>query len=208
MINHKRLIPLWIRQFIPSSERGKYLFSYKNKKALAWWWRVCIWWWWKTIHNWLSKPWRCMEWSIKFLGMMQNHRWSHQRVQKISDDVNKIVEWNLLLDMLNSTKHAKNKCSHLYQILNGYMNNRRGKVRFKNFQILLHSGSSSTIIMVRMISKLKRKKMLICNGKQNLGSLRLIRNSSWTSAYQNSVQNYLCFNVTLITPIKVGTILS
>ena len=37
------------------------------------------------------------------------------------------------------------------------MNNRRGKANFRNFRILLISGSSSTIMMNNLTSKLKRK---------------------------------------------------
>ena len=38
------------------------------------------------------------------------------------------------------------------------MNNIKGKVRFKNFQILLDSGCSSKILMGRLVEKLGRKK--------------------------------------------------
>ena len=37
------------------------------------------------------------------------------------------------------------------------MNTRRRKVKFKNFQILLDIGCSSTIVMRRLIIKLKNK---------------------------------------------------
>ena len=38
------------------------------------------------------------------------------------------------------------------------MNTIKGKVRFKNFQILLDSGCSSKILMGRLVEKLGRKK--------------------------------------------------
>ena len=50
-----------------------------------------------------------------------------QKGPKISDYVNNIAELNLLHDIVNPTKHDKDKSSHLSLILHGYMNTRRGK---------------------------------------------------------------------------------
>ena len=41
--------------------------------------------------------------------------------------------------------------------IHGYMNTRRGKTRFKSFQILLDSGYSYMIVMRRLMTKLKTK---------------------------------------------------
>ena len=67
--------------------------------------------------------------------------------------VNKIYECNLLHDILNPPKHTKLLNSHYSPILNGCMNTRKGRAKFKNFQILLDSGCSSNILMVRLIKK-------------------------------------------------------
>ena len=57
---------------------------------------------------------------------------------RINDkELNKIAEYNLIHDMINSPKHAKNLNIHYSPILHGCMNTRRGKAKFKNFRILL-----------------------------------------------------------------------
>ena len=69
-------------------------------------------------------------------------------------EVNKISECNLLHDIINPPKHAKKLNSHHSPILHGFMNTIKGKAKIKNFQILLNSGCSSTILMVRLVEKL------------------------------------------------------
>ena len=70
-----------------------------------------------------------------------------------NNDVNNIAECNLLHGIINYPKRAKNLNSHYSPILHGCMNNRGGKERFKNFQILLESGCSSIIVMGRLVKK-------------------------------------------------------
>ena len=65
-----------------------------------------------------------------------------------------IAECNLLNDIINPPKRAKNINSHYYPILHGCMNTRKGKAKFNNFQILLDSGFISTIVMVRLVERL------------------------------------------------------
>ena len=67
--------------------------------------------------------------------------------------VNKLAEFNLLHDILNSPKRTENPNSHYYYILSGCMNTRKGREKFKNFRVLLDSGCSSTIVMGRIIKK-------------------------------------------------------
>ena len=71
--------------------------------------------------------------------------------------VNKLSEWNLLHDILNPPKHNKILNIHYSPILQGYINICKGEAKFKNFQILLDSVCSSTIIMVRPTKKNLRK---------------------------------------------------
>ena len=49
--------------------------------------------------------------------------------------VNNIDKYNLLHDILNPSKHTKNISIHYYPILHGCINTRKGKVKFKNYQI-------------------------------------------------------------------------
>ena len=65
-------------------------------------------------------------------------------------EVNKTSEYNLIHDIINNPKHAKNLNSHYYPIIHVCMNNRRGEAKFKNFQILLDSGFRYTILMGRI----------------------------------------------------------
>ena len=53
------------------------------------------------------------------------------------------------------------------------MNTRSGRVNFTNFRILLDSGSSSAIVMVKLMSKLKEKnQQKQLRGKLKQGILR------------------------------------
>ena len=66
-------------------------------------------------------------------------------------EVNKISEWNLIYDIINTTKRAEHLNIHYYPIIQVCMNTRLGRSRFKNFQILLDSGYSSIIVMVSLV---------------------------------------------------------
>ena len=70
------------------------------------------------------------------------------------NEVKNIAECNLLHDITNHPKRAKNINSHYSPILHGFVNTRKGRAKFKNFQIILDSGCSSTILMRRLVEKL------------------------------------------------------
>ena len=72
--------------------------------------------------------------------------------------LNKLAEYNLLHDILNTPKHTKKSNRHYYHIIKGCMNTRKGKAKFKNFQILLDSGFSPTIVIGRLRNKLNPEK--------------------------------------------------
>ena len=55
--------------------------------------------------------------------------------------------------MINPTKRTKNLNRHYYSIINGCMNTIKGRVKFKNFRILLESGFSSTTVMGKLVEK-------------------------------------------------------
>ena len=67
-------------------------------------------------------------------------------------------EFNLIHDIINPPKHAKNLNTHYYPILHVCINTRRVRERFKNFRILLDSGCSYTIEMGRLTEKLHPEK--------------------------------------------------
>ena len=70
-----------------------------------------------------------------------------------NNKVNNISECNLLHDIINHTKHAKILNNHYSPILHVCINTRKVKEKFKKFRILLDSGCSSTIVMVRLVLK-------------------------------------------------------
>ena len=74
-----------------------------------------------------------------------------------NNEVKNIAECNLLHDIINPPKRAKNLNSHYYPILHVCMNTRKGKAKFKNFHILLESGCSYTIVMVRLVKNYHQK---------------------------------------------------
>ena len=57
--------------------------------------------------------------------------------------VNGFTKWNLLSDILNPLKRTKSLNSIYYPIIQGCINTRKGKLKFKSSQILLDSGCSS-----------------------------------------------------------------
>ena len=67
--------------------------------------------------------------------------------------VNNIAEYNLLHDIINPPKCARNLNSHYSYISHGCMNTRKGRAKFKNYHILLDSGYSSTILMESLVKK-------------------------------------------------------
>ena len=75
-----------------------------------------------------------------------------------SNEVNNISECNLLHEIINPPKRTKKLNSHYSPILQGCMNNRGGKAKFKNFQIILDSGCSSIIVMIRLVKNIPRRR--------------------------------------------------
>ena len=69
--------------------------------------------------------------------------------------VNKTAECNLIHDTINHPKRNKDLNINCYLIIHGCMNNRKSKAKFKKNLILLDSICSSTIVMVRLVKKLK-----------------------------------------------------
>ena len=68
-------------------------------------------------------------------------------------------ECNVLTHILNPTKHEKSKYDHYLPILLGCMNTHSGREEFRNFRIILDSGISSTIVIGKLMSKIKQKKI-------------------------------------------------
>ena len=71
--------------------------------------------------------------------------------------VRKIAEYNSLNDMVNLYKWTKYINIHYSPIPHGCMNTQQGKAKFKHFWILLDSGCSSTIVMIRLIEKINKR---------------------------------------------------
>ena len=85
--------------------------------------------------------------------------------------VNKIDERNLLHDIINSLKHTKNLNIHYYPISYGCMNTGKGRAKFKNFQILLSSRCSPTIIMGSIVEKLYPEKDAVIQWHTQAGNI-------------------------------------
>ena len=75
-----------------------------------------------------------------------------------NNKVKNISECNLIHEMVNPYKRAKQFNSHYSPILNVFMNTRPGKEKFKNFCIILDSRCSSTIVMGTLVKKLGLEK--------------------------------------------------
>ena len=73
------------------------------------------------------------------------------------NEVNEITECNLVRDILNPYKRTIILNSHQCPIIHGCMNTQKGRVKFKNFHILLDGRCSSTIIIRRLIKNLYTK---------------------------------------------------
>ena len=85
------------------------------------------------------------------------------------NEVKNIAECNLLHDITNPPKHAININSHYSPILHGFVNTRKGRAKFKNFQIILDSGCSSTILMRRLVEKLCPEKDAVMQWQRQAG---------------------------------------
>ena len=70
------------------------------------------------------------------------------------NEVHNIAECNLLHDIINPHKRAKNINIHYYPIIHRCINTRKGRAKFKNFQILLNGGCSSTIVMRMLVQNI------------------------------------------------------
>ena len=75
-----------------------------------------------------------------------------------NNEVNNIAECNLLHDIINPPRRAKNLNRHYSPILHGCMNTIRVKSNFKNFRIILDSGCSSMIVIGVLVKKLGLEK--------------------------------------------------
>ena len=77
------------------------------------------------------------------------------------NEVKNISECNLLHNIINPHKRAKNINIHYSPILHGCMNTRKGIEQLKNFRIILYSGYSSTISTRRLVHKLSPEKYAV-----------------------------------------------
>ena len=68
---------------------------------------------------------------------------------KINNYLSLTHECNILHNIVNTMKHAKSKDSHYSLILQGCMNTRSGRAKFRKIIILFDSGSSSIIVMFK-----------------------------------------------------------
>ena len=76
-------------------------------------------------------------------------------------EVNKISECELLYDTINPPKQIKILNIHHCLIIHEWMNTRKVKAKFDNFLILLDSGCSYTMLMVRLVKKLHPEKYTV-----------------------------------------------
>ena len=75
-------------------------------------------------------------------------------------EVNKTFKCNLLHDVINPNKCAKQLNSYYYLIIHGCMNTRKVRAGFQNFRIILDSGYSSKRLMDSQVEKLHPKKRM------------------------------------------------
>ena len=69
-------------------------------------------------------------------------------------DVDNISEYNLPQYILNYSKYTKNTNTYKYSIIHACINTLSGRGEIKNFQILIESGYSSTILIKRLTMEL------------------------------------------------------
>ena len=86
--------------------------------------------------------WRKHVLTLKISYVIENR---NEMIYIHDNEVKNIAGCNLLHDIINPSKRDKNINIHYSHILHGCMNTRKGRAKFKNFQILLSSGCSSTI---------------------------------------------------------------
>ena len=71
-----------------------------------------------------------------------------------NNEVKNISEFNLLHDIINPPRRAKNLNIQYSPIIHGCMNTRKGRAKSENFCILLDSECCFTIVMGRLVKKL------------------------------------------------------
>ena len=76
-------------------------------------------------------------------------------------DINKMVECNLLHDIINPPKYNKILNSHYYHIIHECMNTIHCRLKFKNFRTILDSGCTSTIVMGGLVEKMHSEKYAV-----------------------------------------------
>ena len=69
------------------------------------------------------------------------------------NELKNIAEYNLLHDIINPPKRAKNMNIHYSPVLHVCMNTIEGREKFKNFRRLLCSECSPTILIIRIVEK-------------------------------------------------------
>ena len=69
-------------------------------------------------------------------------------------------KFNLLYDIINPPKQAKYLYNNYSPILHECMKTKKVRAKFNNFQILLDSRFSSTILIRRLVEKYSLKKVL------------------------------------------------
>ena len=84
------------------------------------------------------------------------------RIQK--NEVNNIAECNLIHAIINPSKRTKDLNSHYSPFLHECANNKTGRVKFKNFFIILDNGCISMIVMERLVERLCPENMLRRSG--------------------------------------------
>ena len=78
-----------------------------------------------------------------------------------NNEVKNIAECNLLYDIINPSKRYKYINSHYSPILRRCMNTGKVRSEFKNFQNILDSRCSSTILMRSRVEKLFPEKYAV-----------------------------------------------
>ena len=87
-----------------------------------------------------------------------------------NNEVKNIAEYNLLHDIINPPKSAKDLNSRYSPIIR-CMNTRQYRSRFKNFRILLDSGCSSKIVIGRLVNKLGLEKDSLVQWNTQAGNI-------------------------------------
>ena len=123
------------------------------------------------------------------------------------NEVNNISKCNVLHDIANPPKCAKNINSHWYPILHVCINTRKGRAKFKISRIILDSGCSSTIVMKSLVEKLYPEKMLWFSGKHRPETSLLILRLNWILPYPHLAWLISWHgSVMCMTPLGVGMI--